>query len=273
MSQGCWSWFMRTVLSRDGEYVPLNSRVIYVTSEHRFNELICRKQGLVIVHFSALSCCLYPALHELSATYHSIVFLKVDVKELPIVSKNCHVTRVPSFHFYSDGIKCDDMRFVDKMTLESRIQRHMANTILPWTPALASFGNSMSLQTDVTTYQQLSSVVRVTSETQWEQLWQQNRESSIALVVNFEATWCKPCVMIAPFFQALSQKFPFAIFAIVDIDELESVAEAFDVTSLPYFKLFKSGQLMDERSGAIRDALVSMISKHCDGTTASTDIF
>jgi thiol-disulfide isomerase/thioredoxin len=43
----------------------------------------------------------------------------------------------------------------------------------------------------------------------------------LQLVVDFWATWCKPCVEIAPFFEELSARFPAVVFARVDVDELE----------------------------------------------------
>ena len=43
---------------------------------------------------------------------------------------------------------------------------------------------------------------------------------------------------------------------------LQSVANEFDVSSLPSFKVFKGGVVVDELSGAIRSALKRIVAKH-----------
>ncbi|KAE9333699.1 hypothetical protein PF008_g14320 [Phytophthora fragariae] len=82
------------------------------------------------------------------------------------------------------------------------------------------------------------------------------------LVVDFRSTWCKPSLVIAPFFEELSGRFPAAVFASVDVDELKTVMEEFNVSSLPSFKVFKGGKVVDELSGATKTALESMVAKH-----------
>lgn len=41
------------------------------------------------------------------------------------------------------------------------------------------------------------------------------------MIVDFWATWCQPCVGIAPVFEALSAKYTAAVFVKVDVDEME----------------------------------------------------
>lgn len=38
--------------------------------------------------------------------------------------------------------------------------------------------------------------------------------------MNFSATWCGPCKVIAPFYRELSEKYPSLMFVVVDVDEL-----------------------------------------------------
>lgn len=62
------------------------------------------------------------------------------------------------------------------------------------------------------------------------------------IVVDFFASWCGPCKMLAPVLEQLNdemdEKF---VFAKVDIDESLDVAKSFSVMSVPTLIVFKDG--------------------------------
>lgn len=48
------------------------------------------------------------------------------------------------------------------------------------------------------------------------------------VVVDFFATWCGPCKMIAPLLDKFSKEYPSAKFVKVDVDEVGEVAQEYD---------------------------------------------
>lgn len=86
------------------------------------------------------------------------------------------------------------------------------------------------------------------------------------MVVDFWATWCGPCRMIAPAIEQLADEYAGkAVIGKVDIDACMDLATEYDVMSIPNVIIFKDGQILDRKIGAmpkqsyadaIEDALV-----------------
>lgn len=79
------------------------------------------------------------------------------------------------------------------------------------------------------------------------------------VVVQFHATWCGPCRRISPEFLALSKDMKDVVFLKVDVDECKALAAESQVSSVPLFHLFRSGEKVSEVRGADSDALRSAI--------------
>ncbi|KAI8987441.1 PITH domain-containing protein [Mycotypha africana] len=84
------------------------------------------------------------------------------------------------------------------------------------------------------------------------------------VVIDFFATWCGPCKMIAPFYTQLSTKYPQAVFAKVDVDQLKEVAAACKVTSMPTFQFYKNGNKLAEMKGANPQQLEKYVKEFSD---------
>ena len=60
--------------------------------------------------------------------------------------------------------------------------------------------------------------------------------------VDFWAPWCGPCVMMAPIFAKVSEKFPQAKFLKLDTNEYSEQAGKLGVSSIPCIIVFKNGK-------------------------------
>jgi thioredoxin 1 len=58
-----------------------------------------------------------------------------------------------------------------------------------------------------------------------------NADSSKLVVVDFWATWCGPCLFIAPVFEELSKEFSDVLFFKVDVDKNEETSAAQGIRS------------------------------------------
>jgi thioredoxin 1 len=69
-------------------------------------------------------------------------------------------------------------------------------------------------------------------------------------VVDFSATWCGPCKMLAPIMEELSEEMAGQVeFYNADTDENMDLALANKVTSIPALFLLRDGQIVDRMIG------------------------
>uniref|UniRef100_A0A803KYK9 Thioredoxin n=1 Tax=Chenopodium quinoa TaxID=63459 RepID=A0A803KYK9_CHEQI len=84
----------------------------------------------------------------------------------------------------------------------------------------------------------------------------------LSMVVDFTASWCPPCRLIAPFLAELAKKLPQVIFVKVDVDELKQVASDWAIEAMPTFKFLREGKIIDTVVGAKKEELEATIAKH-----------
>ncbi|KAK9108929.1 hypothetical protein Sjap_016989 [Stephania japonica] len=96
----------------------------------------------------------------------------------------------------------------------------------------------------------------------WNDHFQRAIESKKLVVVDFTASWCPPCRMIAPVFAELAKKYPNVVFLKIDVDELKTVAEEWHVEAMPTFIFIKEGKQVDKIVGADKFNLEHTIVKH-----------
>ena len=104
-------------------------------------------------------------------------------------------------------------------------------------------------------------IISISSEEEFKNLVSSSGDKLV--LIDFYATWCGPCKVIAPkleeFAQTYSEKL---IIAKVDVDQLEDLAMEQKVSAMPTFHLFKNGENVGVLTGANKEKLEELIKKH-----------
>ena len=77
---------------------------------------------------------------------------------------------------------------------------------------------------------------------------------TMPIVVDFWAEWCAPCKMLGPILEKLAEEYDGKfILAKLDVDKNKSLAQKYEIMSIPCVKMFKNGVITDESIGAISE--------------------
>lgn len=91
------------------------------------------------------------------------------------------------------------------------------------------------------------SVLHVTKDT-FQSLVLENEKP---VLLDFWATWCGPCRMIAPTLEQLAQEYPQYAVAKINVDEEPELTMQFGIVSIPTLIVFKAGQITGKSVGAL----------------------
>lgn len=88
-------------------------------------------------------------------------------------------------------------------------------------------------------------------------------ENKGVVLVDFFATWCGPCKMIAPILEELEGEIHNVKFVKVDVDASPETASKFMIQSIPTLKVIKDGKDVDTVVGFLpKDQIKALIEKH-----------
>lgn len=75
--------------------------------------------------------------------------------------------------------------------------------------------------------------------------------------VDFYATWCGPCQLMAPVVEELASEYKNKIrFVRVDIDNNPSLADRYQIQSIPSLVIFSNGKIVDSALGVTEEAVL-----------------
>ena len=90
-----------------------------------------------------------------------------------------------------------------------------------------------------------------------EQFVNEAKKSAVA-VVDFSATWCGPCRMLAPVVEAVSEEYAGQVdFYNVDVDDAPVLAGEYKVQSVPCLVMMKNGEFVDQSIGFKPQPMIS----------------
>lgn len=86
-------------------------------------------------------------------------------------------------------------------------------------------------------------------------------KSEKTVLLDFWATWCGPCRMIAPVVEAVAEENPDIVVGKVDVDAEMELAQAFKVMSIPTLVVLKDGKVTGQAVGVQSKAQILKLVK------------
>lgn len=94
------------------------------------------------------------------------------------------------------------------------------------------------------------------------QSFDQALAGNLPVLVDFWATWCGPCRIMAPVIEKIAEKYEGkVIVGKVDVDENPDLAQRYGIMSIPSLLLFKDGKKVNMSVGVTAEANVDAMLK------------
>lgn len=81
------------------------------------------------------------------------------------------------------------------------------------------------------------------------------------VLVDFFASWCGPCKMLAPVIEDIENEFSESLEVLkIDIDKCSELAREYNIMSVPTLMIFSEGEVKTQETGFMpKEALINMI--------------
>ena len=88
--------------------------------------------------------------------------------------------------------------------------------------------------------------VKITNEN-----YESYKNGNLPLVIDFWATWCGPCRMVAPIIEELANEYDGKVtVGKCDVEEADDIATEFGIRNIPTIVFMKDGKILDKIVGA-----------------------
>ena len=86
--------------------------------------------------------------------------------------------------------------------------------------------------------------------------------SNATVIVDYWAPWCGPCKGFAPVFERVAEANPDVVFAKVNTDDEQEIAQHFQIRSIPTLMVFRDQIIVFSQPGALpQNALEQIVEK------------
>jgi len=83
------------------------------------------------------------------------------------------------------------------------------------------------------------------------------------VLLDFWATWCGPCQMIAPIIEEIATENPQYLIGKVNVDEQSALTQAFGIVSIPTLVIMKDGKAVDQLVGVRpKEQILALLKKY-----------
>jgi thioredoxin 1 len=156
-----------------------------------------------------------------------------------------YVLSAHSFRVPTSLLSCSSRKV---STLKSKNAPHRRTiSVSSLTSILGGGGGSRSLVKTASNMNEFSAIL--------------NSAGDKLVAIDFSASWCGPCQMIAPQYNELSKSPAYSnvVFVKVDVDEASDVASNYGVRSMPTFVFVRNSKVISQFSGASIERLKSTL--------------
>ena len=128
----------------------------------------------------------------------------------------------------------------DKKAAEETADETVTETVAADEPAKA----------EPVTYERKAGVIEYDGATMGELI---SPDTELPVVIDFNATWCGPCMRFKPTFEKVAAEYDGAVFLSVDVDNNPKAAEQFGVTNIPMITVLMPDGTTDSRIGYMEE--------------------